>query len=684
MSNYRMDVITSNAQPLDYSTIPQLLFDVPPPLMSHASLIPVAISIKLYNTSRTSNLRMFMFNVLSENNWCNAKFKQCVDMAFRILLVKMSMNPNILNVQPMMDAAIEDCLMMFGSQMYWDYPNLQNALPQLSAACTNNSNILQNYMMQADGLMRQFANQSMGPYPQPGMGGYPQPYPQNQPYYPQPVAQPMPQPMMVPRNMGNSPPPSMASYRQSYAHPSGGMRSPTGNQNPHQQHPQFDRFGRLHQENTERQNVIRQDYYFDRVEPPVPEPQNFYPEEDLYVPDEEHEEIVTRKDWVPTPEAPYRTLITTRQQRVYKRVNGVVIEFIEELPVDRQQHEGFIKVLGKKVPIDSIKHQRLYEDAKRLEAITGHEINQAMKDKRQEKHMTEELKVVKEYISPETLSTASLDNAIVLGQIEQYVMETEDNVNVFRAPVVNTIPVITGKTTDDEIIDEINVSKRFTQVSTLLKNAVDREIKKRSEDSGRKLDFYKEINAILTGMINDFLKYKLSLSINIDDFCEDVNELYPYIRSKFGEKYVQAYDEFELEMMGKGLFESLTEEGLQEAKQSLMSMSGRSSEVGISIIPVNYYMTFLGISNDEMKLRFVDEDNRSVNLIDQLTEEENGLLIVEDLTPVLYSLAKSSYEQADLLDSPTMHHLLITKDNVIYEFHKGYLMENAYLISLHR
>ena len=60
--------------------------------------------------------------------------------------------------------------------------------------------------------------------------------------------------------------------------------------------------------------------------------------------------------------------------------------------------------------------------------------------------------------------------------------------------------------------------------------------------------------------------------------------------------------------------------------------------------------------------------------------DKDSKLISELSLPVLYGLAKSSFDHAHGLPTTVLRHLLITRDNRIFEFHKGYLNEGSYLI----
>jgi hypothetical protein len=58
-----------------------------------------------------------------------------------------------------------------------------------------------------------------------------------------------------------------------------------------------------------------------------------------------------------------------------------------------------------------------------------------------------------------------------------------------------------------------------------------------------------------------------------------------------------------------------------------------------------------------------------------------GSSILQSSHPLLYQLVKNIFDQDNTMSFRAAHHLLITADNVIFEFHKGLLGNGFYTVS---
>jgi hypothetical protein len=176
--------------------------------------------------------------------------------------------------------------------------------------------------------------------------------------------------------------------------------------------------------------------------------------------------------------------------------------------------------------------------------------------------------------------------------------------------------------------------------------------------------FLENVNTYLTDIFNDFLNNKMGLPASITDFVEDFGDTIKYLEEK-GPVYSSGFFRFEADLL-KQIF-SAPDKDIAEGLTEQM----------------------LGESSDKVKLTFLVE-GVSVTLAPLVLSEfsivlddDQPKLLTETVTPELWRLAVSAFEQKEAFIT-TREHYLVTRDNRVFKFHKGYVgleSEERYLIS---
>lgn len=644
-----------------------------------ATMIANEIGVKSYGNPA----RVFMYNQMSGNNWQNQDYGDVIDFTMNMIAINIRKGIYRTAEQGIGDA-VSQATTMFASKRIFEYPEIKGmCAPQVVDAAMQNLQLYNNLNQEINSMNRQptsFPNPGtfqpnptqphQSPYPpypvDPRMA--PQGYPQG--YDPRMVPQGYPQgfdPRMVPQGYPPVFDPRMAppGYQAGYDP----RFDPRNQQYPGQfQQAQAptpgmgSRFG----VGPSNENPISQTQFFDRHnrQPSRPE---------VTPPPAPVEEVATEADWAPSASQPYKSLINPDlYEKRYSFTTDssgsrIVMEsIVTGDKMDREKHA--IMMLGDSFKLDGVLRQELVGDsAAELANIKSDVLEAATVTTTASDDSNKE--AVIDFVYPNWFVDPFLESAIFEGKVKQKIHQKNHEAGVYRYFVTVAKPVIT-KESHRQVLPDLAGCKNFATLAKRL-YSIGATVEEQSHLSPMKeptltdmVMYCNQIEMVLTDLVNDFLKNKLSLSgLKIDSFVEDINDVRKYLETKYSTAFAAAYDRFELEVCQSGLFQPMSEE--TEAVLTSELKPEDTDDVIFTFIPVDHSITYIGLLDRELNFNVGKNDT---------------LLIREAISPVLFKIAESLYAHKKAM-GVTLHDLLVTSDNVVYKLHKGYLGFDSYLIS---
>lgn len=395
-------------------------------------------------------------------------------------------------------------------------------------------------------------------------------------------------------------------------------------------------------------------------------------DDDVFVPNSAIE-TATKKEWRPSDSQPYLKMINPlTEYEVFKKVNGKVLQFVYALenPVKREQHT--IKMLGDTYHLDGVisnkRMERLEASVENLLKISGTDVGNS-EEKPDEKVTAEKFPEVdvKHYVDPGRIIDFFLDQALFEASLRfnEYNLEHKDNhTNVYRCFLAVNKPILSDDNYEGFIV-ELRRTKSFKELSTRILSIGKALYEKEKGISALPLiNVLTNVNKTLTTMVNDCLRYELSLpEVSIDSFIEDVNDLPEFLEKTYSKKYREAFSEWERNIMQR-LF--VYHDRTEELTNRLLDEKQVELGIKVTFIPETYSATFISSTYEELGLEFGKKET---------------LLLRKDSQKVLYKVAQSLFYQKDGGARDSVVDYVITADNVKLRIYRGYLGNEAYLVS---
>lgn len=256
----------------------------------------------------------------------------------------------------------------------------------------------------------------------------------------------------------------------------------------------------------------------------------------------------------------------------------------------------------------------------------------------------------------EAIRTARIVHKRVLG--EDYIgtcYRTEYNIRNVFVTITNQLPILKN------LSSYANFPRIAQEMSKLYEDAT---IGGEFKQTLARLDRY------LAKHINELLRGRLSLSISIDSFMEDVGDIESHLLKNNGQGYVDLFLGAQAEFIeGVMNFQDFTE----DYKDSIVLKTDSDEEASQALHyfgPVrSISVTAMDLLSNELKLGFYDKNPKLPAMIRESTH------------PHLYSFAKASLDGVVSLRKKLKAHYLVTADDVIYSLTKGMIGDSSYLIS---
>ena len=613
----------------------------------------VSVANTVTQAAQQNPARTFYYNCCCENNWRNNFFTEAVDFAVSMAVVMASRGLCRHPVEAV-DRTAQDTVSLMVSKYIYEFRELQAfcSPEQVNAAFQNMTTL--NEQMQAINMMRQGGQLPM-------QQGYPQP---NQGYqqYGQGNS------IQVP-GRGN---PYGQQYQAPGQYPQGNLSY--GNNTPqygapatlggHQQAAPEDRFtqrasamlDRYERVNGNEQPNLKQGEYFQGRDKPLPEPIKAPEAGD---PDKKY----TIADWKPTAsQYCLRAYSYDQKYPTYEFRAGELCEIVDKnfkgIDMDRAAH-----TLGQ---------PKSYNTGDWKAAFTKLEENVNVMQKTVSATAIEDELVdgseATAYVWPKVVLTSWLDDMIFVGRQHQRRAQ-KDNMknNVFCCFGILAKPY----TTFIDVMKYMDSPKpeKFEEVKNFIFKIgyfADHDDDLSESAKASMVSFGIEVNRVMTKYINDFLAIGLSLTgVNIDSFVDDIEGLRSYLKNNHSTRYAEAYDQFEHDLVNRVFAES-NYEIAEMQRAALFDPDSEDAEnaATLTFLSTGYCLAYLDVLDSDLNLNVQKEPR----------------LLTEGSMPLLFKTAKTVFGKKQYLDMKPAKYLVITRDNVIYEIHKGYLGHEAYMI----
>lgn len=641
---------------------PPVFFNNIPATNQVAQMIPqitAAVANNLSQSATFNTFRVFAFNFYSKNNWNNRDFYDLVCYVIGYVETEVSSNA-IRDVNQIFQNTVPDAVSLYIVNLIGVFPQLRSVVDnQVLTALSQNAGFFQSKLNQIisfyhrSGINSPLLTNAMQQRQQTQIGGNFDPYRAGQ--------QPQQQMMSGNNNF------------QSAAMGSGTVFSNGRNT--------------LTMTPSNGAGTLRQDRHFTpRTPAPVQQtPQNFTTTVSnigsevtntfVRAVDNKPEESMaetTAEAWRPSLKQPYKSLYNPEFQRKrYFRDGDDVIEVIEDredVSMDRSRHS--VMLLGGSYKLDTVTRKDIVaEQMDNLRTPTP------VFDV--EKELAGETVDVNSEVNEKVLCESYLEEAIFQGRKKQRLAEKKGNkTNIYRCFGLVAKPFITRNNYREIVLKMFNLLQFKDVAAYLKKMSVGLANLNSSSNNDDVLDlkddvekirdrqdlimFLDYVNKHMTKLINNWLRQKLSLTLNIDSFMDDVGDLPPFLL-RYGEQYLTAYNKFQILMMEEALVQ--IEEADEDALVERLNDDGPA--LSYSFIVDTYSFTYVDLTAKELDISF----------------EGNETLMVPELDyPLLYQIGLEATAENTKPFYPR-YCLLITQDNELYELHRGPVGHPTILIS---
>ena len=216
--------------------------------------------------------------------------------------------------------------------------------------------------------------------------------------------------------------------------------------------------------------------------------------------------------------------------------------------------------------------------------------------------------------------------------------------------------------------DQLPIFKSFASYGNFAKIAQEMSKMYESATGGELNQNIARLDRYLTKHVNDLLRGKLGMPVDISSFMEDAGDLEAYLRKQYGDGYADLFVEAQPEVIADVLnFQDYTADETDSVVLNSENVEGD---------PKLYYfgptrrvsVTTLDLLADELKLGFYDESKDLPALIRSSTH------------PHLFEFAKATLTGAEALRGKAKTHYIVTADDVVYTLIKGLVGQEHFLI----
>lgn len=373
----------------------------------------------------------------------------------------------------------------------------------------------------------------------------------------------------------------------------------------------------------------------------------------------------TRERWRPSEKQPYLVLHDrTKYKAVYYYDEGDVIEIIKPLneseitmPMDQNKHT--VGLLGNTLRIKSPEPiEEVMRQIEKLRSFTSLDISKSREKAGSEKE--ERIETLEEYIDTHPRCEMFLEEAIFQARKEHIARGN----TVFRSFVLIARPLVSKYSKYKSLLSDLFGQRSLSDMSTYLQQMTININQKeealsdaeQSPTTSKKLDelqelalFFSRVDKQITEVVNSYLRNNISIPVSIESFTSDWKDLMPWVLSRYGKEAMNALHLFDIQAISQFvIIDENSEKDFIERLADNVSM--------ITFLPQGYSLTFV----DRFAEQFIPELDKNV-----------PLLIIKDEFPILFDLAYSAEKQRNSMSFVPDYHLLITKDEKVFQLYKG-------------
>lgn len=265
---------------------------------------------------------------------------------------------------------------------------------------------------------------------------------------------------------------------------------------------------------------------------------------------------------------------------------------------------------------------------------------------------------VAKLVREDWIASTSESSAWVTGALERMrLAKGEQLPGVYRIKAMISTPLISTT-------DETDTLRRFGDSFTY----VELREKMRAVHGNVSPALWRLCEKKMTEHINHVLVHNLSIpELLIESFCDDIEDLYAVIVKKFGQGVKDAFLKYE-RMNIERMFVLPDDEQKATVKEMLMPVEPYPDNMQpeITLVMTHCTMTYLDCNSHDLE---VEMDARVAS----------GILV--ESHPLLHSIVSDLFEEVTLKDLFS-HHFIRTNDNRVLEVTRGYIGSDFYLIKL--
>ena len=213
-------------------------------------------------------------------------------------------------------------------------------------------------------------------------------------------------------------------------------------------------------------------------------------------------------------------------------------------------------------------------------------------------------------------------------------------------------------------VDETDIIKNYGSAKTYI------ELREKIRSSVNEVnpELWRFSNIIITDSVNRVLKQNLSLSTSIDSFIDDIQDLINILKSKYGDSVHDAFMKHQRNIIGT-TFLTMFDGSADELTATFLDGKtfNECSIPKITYVSCDYTLTYINCLVYELGIELAPNVSSA---------------ITETLTPTMYKLLNSLFNSTHQSFSIYNRHLIKTNDGRILEATKGFLGDDVYLLTL--
>jgi hypothetical protein len=343
--------------------------------------------------------------------------------------------------------------------------------------------------------------------------------------------------------------------------------------------------------------------------------------------------------------------------RKVQRVIVVVRKEIPEMEMDRGKHTLIDTALENNVPVGF----KTREEA----------IDNTLKTLEDKKEVINGDDTIKE--DGVWHARSYIDEAIFDTKLKQKQHDNGDICTGYRSYSIVGIPFL-GDKSRKGLIDKLSKKTKISEVASVMKMILNS-----SQEEANLKEFVVSLDAVLTKKLIASLRGKLSLGITMDNFTEDAVGLFQWLEDNYGLSYAEAYGRYQ-----ETFIKSFIKSPEPDMESDLIRALIPEGDIPEDLVPKPINNVGVTLLENLVSVTSIRASSNELNLLLYNNPQFPGIgsLIERHQLPALFDFTDRLFNEDRSLNNDIAHHLLVTLDDKIYELHKGIVsVSDNYLIS---